>query len=76
MVEAAGEGFDAVYTSVNYTWRGGRGRRLSAAAVYGTNALNLTGNELANTILGNQGINVLDGGGGADTLVGYGGNDT
>ena len=31
-----------------------------------TNALNLTGNELANIIDGNAGANVLDGGGGAD----------
>jgi VCBS repeat-containing protein len=75
--EATGQGFDAVYTSVNYTLAAGSEVEwLSAAAVYGTNALNLTGNELANSILGNQGINVLNGAGGADVLVGYGGNDT
>jgi Ca2+-binding RTX toxin-like protein len=76
VVETAGQGFDAVYTSVNYTLApGSEVEWLSADAVYGTNALNLTGNGIANTILGNQGINVLNGAGGADTLVGYGGND-
>ena len=32
----------------------------------GTAAINLTGNEFANTIYGNAGANILDGGGGAD----------
>ena len=41
----------------------------------GTAAINLTGNEIANTITGNAGANILDGGGGADSLNGLGGND-
>jgi Ca2+-binding RTX toxin-like protein len=76
VIEAASQGFDVIYTSVSYTLgAGSEVEWLSTAAVYGTDAINLTGNELANTILGNQGINVLDGAGGADALIGYGGND-
>ena len=41
----------------------------------GTAAIDLTGNELANTIHGNAGDNKLTGGAGADTLVGLAGND-
>jgi Ca2+-binding RTX toxin-like protein len=41
-----------------------------------TSTINLTGNELANTVLGNAGTNMLNGGGGADYLRGYAGNDT
>jgi Ca2+-binding RTX toxin-like protein len=41
-----------------------------------TTALNLTGNEFANTVAGNAGANILDGKGGVDRLHGYGGNDT
>ena len=41
----------------------------------GTGAINLTGNELANTIYGNDGVNTLNGGGGADILLGRAGND-
>ena len=38
-------------------------------------AINLTGNELANTIYGNAGVNTLNGGGGNDVLLGLGGDD-
>jgi Ca2+-binding RTX toxin-like protein len=77
VIEAAGQGFDVIYAYVSYTLAAGSEIEwLSASAAYGTGALNLTGNELANTILGNNGINILNGGGGADALVGYGGNDT
>ena len=41
-----------------------------------TGVINLTGNELVQTLLGNAAANVLNGGGGADTLRGYAGNDT
>ncbi|WP_287385244.1 calcium-binding protein, partial [Mesorhizobium sp.] len=40
-----------------------------------TTAINLTGNESAQTIQGNAGANVINGGGGADKLSGFGGND-
>ena len=42
----------------------------------GTAAINLFGNEFANTVIGNAGNNFLSGGGGADTLRGLGGNDS
>ncbi|HEV7660426.1 MAG TPA: VCBS domain-containing protein [Allosphingosinicella sp.] len=77
VLENVGGGFDAVYTSATYTLSAGAEVEwLSSDATYGTGALNLTGNEFANTILGNQGANLLNGAGGADVLVGYGGNDT
>ena len=38
-------------------------------------AINLTGNEFANTITGNAGVNTLDGGAGSDKLTGLGGDD-
>ena len=42
----------------------------------GTAAINLFGNELANTVIGNAGNNILSGGGGVDTLRGLGGNNS
>jgi Ca2+-binding RTX toxin-like protein len=75
-IEGAGAGYDAVYTSLSYALAAGAEVEwLSASAVYGTGAINLTGNEFGNTILGNEGVNVLNGAGGADALVGYGGSD-
>ncbi|MER9613464.1 calcium-binding protein, partial [Mesorhizobium sp. M0312] len=41
----------------------------------GTTAINLTGNEFAQTIQGNAGANVINGRGGVDILTGNGGND-
>ncbi|TIT27605.1 MAG: calcium-binding protein, partial [Mesorhizobium sp.] len=38
-------------------------------------AINLTGNEFAQTIQGNAGANIINGGRGADILTGNGGND-
>ena len=42
---------------------------------FGTAAIALAGNELANTVYGNNGNNVLNGGRGNDTLYGYSGAD-
>ena len=77
IVEAASEGSaDRVFASVNYTLAAGvHIETLSTAANAGATAINLTGNELVNTILGNAGANILDGRGGADTLAGLGGDD-
>ena len=41
----------------------------------GTTAINLTGNELAQTINGNNGANLIRGNGGNDTISGFSGND-
>jgi Ca2+-binding RTX toxin-like protein len=74
--EAAGQGTDTVRSSVSYTLAKGQSIEvLSTSDQAGTAALNLTGNEIANTIRGNAGANTLNGGGGADQLYGYGGND-
>jgi Ca2+-binding RTX toxin-like protein len=76
VVEAAGEGNDRVFASVSYTLAAGvEVETLSTDWNAGTDAINLTGNELANIIYGNEGANTLSGGAGNDTLVGNGGND-
>ncbi|KQT58580.1 hypothetical protein ASG52_20795 [Methylobacterium sp. Leaf456] len=75
--ESVGGGNDTVLAVRSYTLQAGQEiETLSALAPLKTKALNLTGNEFAQTITGNDGANVLDGKGGADTLVGKGGNDT
>ena len=53
-----------------------RSRRCGPPIAAGTAALNLTGNNLSNTVIGNVGTNILSGGSGADSLQGLGGNDT
>ncbi len=70
-------GFDIVYTSASYGLANGATIEvLQASDLFSTTALNLYGNEFANTIVGNNGANLLVGGAGADRLEGNGGNDT
>jgi len=77
VVESAGEGFDVVWASASYTLAANSDiEALSSRFWEDTNALNLTGNGIANSIYGNAGANVLDGGGGNDRLQGFGGADT
>ncbi|MGO4833681.1 hypothetical protein AB4144_15555, partial [Rhizobiaceae sp. 2RAB30] len=74
--EAASQGSDIVYSSVNYTLAAGQHvETLATTALAGTAAISLAGNELAQKIVGNNGNNGLAGNGGADTLYGYAGND-
>ena len=76
MLEAAGGGFDAVYTVTSYTLLAGSEIEvLSAITPSSTAALNLTGNQAANELYGNAGANVLDGRTGDDLLFGLGGAD-
>jgi RTX calcium-binding nonapeptide repeat (4 copies)/Metallo-peptidase family M12B Reprolysin-like len=76
IVEYANEGNDRIYTDVNYTLRSGSYiETLSTTVNVGTAAINLTGNELINTVIGNAGVNQIDGGAGSDTLYGLGGLD-
>jgi Ca2+-binding RTX toxin-like protein len=76
VIEAAGQGRDVVYASVSYVLAAGTSIEvLSTVDLAGTTAINLTGNELSNTITGNAGANVLNGGGGVDYMAGLGGDD-
>ncbi len=78
VVELAGEGTaDRVLASVSYALSAAADIELLTTTLQaGTDAINLTGNNLAQQITGNAGNNVLDGKGGNDTLNGLGGNDT
>jgi serralysin len=74
--EAAGGGSDRVLTAINYGLAAGQQIELyTTSNTAGTGAINLTGNEFAQTIQGNAGANVINGGGGADIMQGFGGND-
>lgn len=81
VTENAGEGTDAVHSSLSYALTGNV-ENLSLtgpAAIRGTgNELDngITGNGAANTLYGLAGNDTVNGGGGADTLVGGTGNDT
>jgi len=76
VIEAAGGGSDRVLASVSYALGAGvEVEILSTTNNAGTGAIDLTGNELVNTVAGNDGANVLDGKGGSDTLSGLGGAD-
>ncbi|WP_395612319.1 calcium-binding protein [Allosphingosinicella sp.] len=75
IVEAVGGGTDLVYATTSFALSAGQEIETLAAAS-GTAAIDLTGNEFANTLIGNDGNNILDGGLGNDLLVGQGGADT
>jgi Ca2+-binding RTX toxin-like protein len=77
VIELAAQGIDKVRSSIDYTL----GANIENLELTGTDPLNGTGNELANTIIGNAGDNTLDGGIDAlastiDQLMGGLGNDT
>lgn len=76
ITEIAGQGTDAVYTTVSYALAAGVSiERLVAAPLASTNSVTLTGNELAQVIVGNNGLNTIYGGAGNDSIYGMGGND-
>jgi Ca2+-binding RTX toxin-like protein len=60
-----------IKTSVSYTLSS----HVEDAQLLGVAALNLTGNELDNTLTGNAAANTLNGGTGADVMIGGAGND-
>lgn len=77
VIEAEGQGTDAIFASVSYTLRSGQEiETIRTEILGGTTAISLAGNEYGQIIQGNAGTNKLYGFGGNDTLFGYGGNDT
>ena len=74
IIEAAGEGDDRVSTSVSLTLGAGISIE-TLAATEGSAAIDLTGNELGQSINGNSGANTINGGGGNDYLIGGAGAD-
>lgn len=72
VTENVNEGYDIVYSSVNWTL----GNNVERLELQGSGNLNGNGNGDANYMLGNSGDNILDGAAGNDTLIGGAGNDT
>ncbi|MFN0184490.1 MAG: peroxidase family protein, partial [Aquabacterium sp.] len=72
VAEQAGEGTDEVRASVGWVL----GAEVEDLLLSGTDAIDGTGNELANAITGNAQANVLSGLDGDDTLLGGDGHDT
>ena len=73
---AGGIGRDVISTIVSYVLSpGSEIEALQTSRTSAKTAINLTGNEFAQTLIGNTGANVLEGKGGADILYGNKGND-
>jgi len=74
--ESAGQGTDAVYVRGSFILMANSHVETLASADYRlTEALDLSGNELANNISGNNGVNMLRGVDGNDSISGLDGND-
>jgi phospholipase/lecithinase/hemolysin len=73
---AGGIGLDVVQASLSYALTAGSEIEvLRTTNDRGKGAINLTGNDFAQTLIGNVGANVLEGKGGSDTFYGDKGND-
>lgn len=76
VLEVAGEGYDTVFSSVDYALDTGVSvEKLATRSESGADPIDLGGNELAQSIIGNTGINILSGDGGDDQLFGRAGDD-
>jgi Ca2+-binding RTX toxin-like protein len=77
VTEVAGQGFDTVIArDTARLTPGSELEVLRTSNQFGTAAMNLFGNEFANTITGNDGDNIISGGANADVMTGRLGNDT
>ncbi len=72
VIEAAGEGVDAVYSTVSLALAD----HVEQLTLTGQANLAGYGNSLNNRLVGNQGSNLLNGGAGADTMLGGDGSDS
>ena len=72
VTELAGGGNDTIQTSITLTTLAANVENLTLT---GTNAINGTGNSLANVLIGNSANNTLNGGAGIDTMSGGAGDD-
>ncbi|MEW5819914.1 MAG: calcium-binding protein, partial [Cyanobacteriota bacterium] len=72
VIELADEGYDTVRMSASLATTA----NIEKFIFTGTNDINLTANDLNNTITGNSGVNVIYGGGGNDAIYAYDGDDT
>jgi Ca2+-binding RTX toxin-like protein len=70
-LEAAGEGRDAVHSTVSWTLAS----NVEDLFLRSGSSINGTGNDAANVIIGNSGANTLSGKAGTDVLDGRSGND-
>lgn len=76
IIEAAGNGVDRVTAIGSYRLAEGVSvEQLDVLSAAGTAAIDLTGNEISNSIRGNFGANRLRGEGGNDAFLGLDGND-
>ena len=71
IIELEEQGTDTVQSSANYVLT----NNVENLTLTGKNAINATGNTLANTLVGNGAANILNGGTGNDTLTGGTGLD-
>jgi Ca2+-binding RTX toxin-like protein len=78
VVEAVGQGIDAILAFVDFTLSAGAEIELvyAKAGSQGSVGLALTGNSFGNRLTGYDGNDALIGGAGGDTLEGRGGDDT